>query len=167
MDRCIGEYDGRKCGGGNHDRKAPKLAQKGRGGEKEENVFVCVCVFLCMCAHVCAGMCVCCVCVCCACVFMCVCVRARVYARMCKCVSAFAFARLRVCVCIRITCMRMSMYVFGYMSVSDICRPRVCMHTYDKNTYANTHENLLGITWVSNPAIRKDLAARSWGVFWY
>jgi len=29
------------------------------------------------------------------------------------------------------------------------------------------HEKLLGITWVSNLATRKDLAARTWGVFWY
>jgi len=29
------------------------------------------------------------------------------------------------------------------------------------------HEKLLGITWVSNPATRKDLAARTYGVFWY
>ena len=29
------------------------------------------------------------------------------------------------------------------------------------------HEKLLGMTWVSNPATRKDLAARTWGVFWY
>jgi len=29
------------------------------------------------------------------------------------------------------------------------------------------HEKLLGITWASNPATRKDLAARTWGVFWY
>ena len=29
------------------------------------------------------------------------------------------------------------------------------------------HEKLLGITWVSNPATRKDLAARTWGMFWY
>jgi len=29
------------------------------------------------------------------------------------------------------------------------------------------HEKLLGITWVSNPATRKDLVARTWGVFWY
>jgi len=31
----------------------------------------------------------------------------------------------------------------------------------------NPHEKLLGITWVSNPVTRKDLAARTWGVFWY
>jgi len=29
------------------------------------------------------------------------------------------------------------------------------------------HEKLLRITRVSNPAARKDLAARTWGVFWY
>jgi len=29
------------------------------------------------------------------------------------------------------------------------------------------HEKLLGTTWVSTPATRKDLAARTWGVFWY
>ena len=29
------------------------------------------------------------------------------------------------------------------------------------------HEKLLGRTWVSNPATRNDLAARTWGVFWY
>jgi len=31
----------------------------------------------------------------------------------------------------------------------------------------SSHEKLLGITWVSNPATREDLAARTWGVFWY
>ena len=36
-----------------------------------------------------------------------------------------------------------------------------CIHIYI------LHEKLLGITWVSNPASRKDLAARTWGVFWY
>jgi len=29
------------------------------------------------------------------------------------------------------------------------------------------HEKLHGIRRVSNPATRKDLAARTWGVFWY
>jgi len=29
------------------------------------------------------------------------------------------------------------------------------------------HEKLPGVTWVSNPATRKDLVARTWGVFWY
>ena len=29
------------------------------------------------------------------------------------------------------------------------------------------HEKLFGITWVSNPATRKDLADGTWGVFWY
>ena len=29
------------------------------------------------------------------------------------------------------------------------------------------HEKLLGMTWVSNPATRKVLTARTWGVFWY
>ena len=38
--------------------------------------------------------------------------------------------------------------------------------TYQKKLYT-PHEKLLGITWVSNPATRKDLAARTWGVFWY
>ena len=28
------------------------------------------------------------------------------------------------------------------------------------------HEELLGITWVSNPATRKDLPGRTWSVFW-
>jgi len=31
----------------------------------------------------------------------------------------------------------------------------------------NPHEKLLGITWVSNPATNKDLAARTRSVFWY
>ena len=29
------------------------------------------------------------------------------------------------------------------------------------------HKNRLGTQLVSNPATRKDLAARTWGVFWY
>jgi len=31
----------------------------------------------------------------------------------------------------------------------------------------NPHEKLLEITWVSKPPTRKDLAARTWGVFCY
>jgi len=33
--------------------------------------------------------------------------------------------------------------------------------------YCTPHETLLGTQRVSNPANRKDLAARTWGVFWY
>ena len=42
--------------------------------------------------------------------------------------------------------------------------------SHSANAYT-PHEKLLGIidgiTWVSNPATRKDLAASTWGVFWY
>jgi len=37
----------------------------------------------------------------------------------------------------------------------------------DVSEIMKPHEKLLGITRVSNPATRKDLAARTWGVFWY
>ena len=33
--------------------------------------------------------------------------------------------------------------------------------------HVTPHEKLLGIIRVSNPATRKDLADRTWGVFWY
>jgi len=33
--------------------------------------------------------------------------------------------------------------------------------------WISNHFFFLGITWVSNPATRQDLAARTWGVFWY
>ena len=45
------------------------------------------------------------------------------------------------------------------------------MPTSEENNFSEwpriPHEKLLGITWVSNPLTRKDLAARTWGVFWY
>ena len=36
-----------------------------------------------------------------------------------------------------------------------------------RESLCSPHEVLLAITWVSKPATRKDLAARTWGVFWY
>jgi len=38
---------------------------------------------------------------------------------------------------------------------------------HDSDLFVKPHEKLLGITWVSNPATREDMAARTWGVFWY
>ena len=39
--------------------------------------------------------------------------------------------------------------------------------TQEINVWEMPHEKLLGRTWVSNPATRKDRAARTWDVFWY
>ena len=46
---------------------------------------------------------------------------------------------------------------------------RVCLSvsTLGETQLVRPHEKLPGITWVSNPATRKDLAARTWGVSWY
>ena len=44
----------------------------------------------------------------------------------------------------------------------------VCVYIAHKHTYRYIpHEKLHGIRWVLTPATRKDLAARTWGVFWY
>jgi len=45
-------------------------------------------------------------------------------------------------------------------------------HQSNPNAYTqieriHPHETLLGTQRVSNPATRRDLAARTWGVFWY
>ena len=47
---------------------------------------------------------------------------------------------------------------------------RVCMLHINKACMSilhTPHKNLLRTQRVSNPATRKDLAARTWGVFWY
>ena len=50
------------------------------------------------------------------------------------------------------------------------CRPmsrRCGFHANDVSLRHTPHEKLLGITWVPNPATRKDLAARTWDVLLY
>jgi len=57
-----------------------------------------------------------------------------------------------------------------YQKVLVLCmRAVLLLHMIPYSSYACVypHEKLLGITRVSNPATRKDLASRTWGVFWY
>ena len=63
------------------------------------------------------------------------------------------------------TYMRIIYHIHIYQNMSTICTyMRIIYHIH---IYENMpHEKLLGITWVTNPATRKDLAARTWGVFW-
>jgi len=52
-------------------------------------------------------------------------------------------------------------------SQSHLCVAACCsrLPVFDSESYF-PHETLLGMTWVSNPATRKDLVARTRGVFW-
>jgi len=61
------------------------------------------------------------------------------------------------CVCV---------FHFVYLSLS-LCLLSLSLSTLGETQLVRPHEKLPGITWVSNPATRKDLAARTWGVFWY
>ena len=59
---------------------------------------------------------------------------------------------------------------FFFISVEVSCRiqDKVCREKYHHDMIvAFPHEKLHGIRRVSNPATRKDLDARTWGVFWY
>jgi len=57
---------------------------------------------------------------------------------------------------------------FIRVEVSCRIQDKVCREKYHHDMIvAFPHEKLHGIRRVSNPATRKDLDARTWGVFWY
>jgi len=68
----------------------------------------------------------------------------------------------------------LSLHTFRHSESSHVSRLRVLMRQHSewrlsrvKTQSLNPHEKLLGITRVSIPVTRKDLADRTWGVFWY
>ena len=85
--------------------------------------------------------------------------------------SCVTFMCCSVLQCVAVCC---SVQCFGSLFSSRACAQRQLRKSPNiyRKCYATTfvhtpHEKLLGITWVSNPTTRKDLAARTWVVFWY